>query len=358
MIGCEAHVCARENMRQMTEPTLQEQLAARYRALDEQEISPPIEISVGDYAFYPYRGFCDVLERDDFRKLSTNQLRTLIKIADDILAMQSVELFEAFVNDDGIIVVDKAQPHVEYSIDIEYNDARSRVEEIYPQVTYPQVLNKTVRVQDAFVRNDTAHEVTHHIDYWLNMESKNLHLDYLHSSSTLLVWLEELDRVLHPQGVAELICHVREAEGYVPEMLLEEGYTPEKVDQMLRAEFFAIAGEYYYGSKQKPETEASPLLEAYMRLVLDTDLEIQRLYIPFRDMETRRGVLRAAIHASLDRILRDDGNAYHDMRRQLGETSGPERAQLIQRIEELVIAVMERMMQQVRKRARLASSAG
>jgi hypothetical protein len=338
----------------MSEQTLQQQLGARYRKLDRLQISPPIEIAVGDYAFYPYRGFCDVLERDDFRKLSSNQLRTLIKIADDILAMQRTELFEAFVNDDGIIVVDKAQPHVEYSIDIEYNDARSRVEEIYPQVTYPQGL-KPVRVQDRFVRNDTAHEVTHHIDYWLNMESKQLHLDYLHSSSTLLVWLEELDRILHPQGVAELIGAVREAEGYVAEALLDEGYTTQKVDQMLRAEFFAIAGEYYYGSPQA-SGESSPLLEAYMRLVLDTDLEIQRLYIPFRDMETRRGVLRAAIHAPLDRILREDANAYHALRRQWSEASESERQGITPRIESLVIGAMGRMMHKLRQRVRLASS--
>jgi hypothetical protein len=338
----------------MSELTLQQQLALRYHELDARAISPPIEIGVGDYAFYPYRGFSDVLAREDFKKLSPNQLRTLIKIADDILAMQRPELFEAFVNDDGTIVVDKAQPHIEYSVDIEYNDARSRVEEIYPQVTYPQSIHPK-RIQDGFVRNDTAHEVTHHIDFWLNMESKKLHLDYLHSSSVLLAWLKELDQALRPDGVADLIEKVRHAEGYVPEVLLEEGYTPQKVDQMMRAEFFAIAGEYYYGSEQV-FAKHSPLLEAYMMLVLDTDLEIQRLYIPFKDMEARRGVLRHAIHASVESILAQDADIFHTRRQAFdGLTDATEKQMAAHAIEQIVISAMRRLIQATRQKIKLGN---
>lgn len=353
MMHTDTHSCVGENHRPMSEPTLQDQLAGRLRKLDDLLISPPIEIEVGEYAFYPYRGFGDILGREDFRKLTQSQLRTLVKIADDILAMRRPELFEAFVNDDGIIVVDKAQPHVEYSIDIEYNDARSRVEEVYPQVTYPQGL-KPVRVQDRFIRNDTAHEVTHHVDFWLNMEAKRFHLDYLHSGSALLAWLGELDAALHPDGVAALIAEVREAEGYVAEALLEEGYTPKKVDQMLRAEFFAIAGEFYYGSQQEFAVR-SPLLETYMALVLDTDLEIQRLYIPFKEMEQRRGILRAAIHAPVDTILGDVAETFHPLRAAFDTAEKRERRKIAEAIEDMVMEAMVRLMVQVRQKLKLPS---
>lgn len=331
----------------MTEQTLQQQLGRCFRALDERGVSPPIEIAVGDYAFYPYRGFCDVLERDDFRKLSQNQLRTLVKIAEDILAMRRVELFEAFVNDDGVVVVDTSQAQVEYSIDIQYNDARSRVEEIYPQVTYPQAGKLVMRVQDRFVRNDTAHEVSHHADFWMDMERKKARLEYLHSSSTLLAWVEELDRALHPDGVAALIAQVRDAEGYVAEHLLEEGYEPRKVDQMLRAEFFAIAGEFYYGSEQHFPVR-SPLLEAYMAEILDLDLDIQRLYIPFKDMEQRRGALRKAIHGTVDELLGDDAGTFHALRERFGE-GGKGKKALARKIESVVVRAIARLAGELRK---------
>lgn len=337
----------------MAEQTLHSQLAERLKALDAQKLSPPIEIAVGDYAFYPYRGFADIAQREDFQKLTQNQLRTLLKIADDILAMQHTELFEAFVNDDGIIVIDKAQPHVEYSLDIEYNDARTRIEEVYPQVTYPQAAKMAVRVQDKFVRNDTAHEVAHHVDFWLKMDAKKRHLDYLHSSSTLLAWLETLDKVLRPKGVADLVTQVREAEGYVAEVLLEEGYAPKKVDQMLRAEFFAIVGEFYYGSTQR-FSDRSPLLEAYMSMVLNTDLELQRLYIPFKIMESRRGELRDAIHAPVDTILGEDAAAFYVLREQFAKTrKHNDKLAIAEQIEGIVIRAIHRLINTIRKKIKL-----
>lgn len=335
----------------MAELSLAQQLAERYRMLDKRGISAPIEIVVGEYAFYPYRGFSDVPRRDDFKRLTQNQLKTLIKIADDILAMQRPELFEAFVNDDGIIVVEKSQPHVEYSVDVEYNDARSRIEEIYPQVTYPQGV-KMVRVQDHFVRNDTAHEVVHHADFWMKKTAKRAELDYLHSGSALLVWLEELDKHLHPDGVAKLISDVRDAEGYVPELLLEEGYTPRKVDQMLRAEFFAIAGEFYYGSVQHFDTR-SPLLEAYMIHVLDLDLEIQRLYIPFEDMEQRRGVLREAIHTPVNLMLGEDAEVFHALREEFDAQDDGGKQAVAEKIEAVVIGAMARLSADIREKVRI-----
>jgi hypothetical protein len=336
----------------MGDVSLQKELAKRLKALDRKQISPPIEIAVGDYAFYPYRGFNDITGRDDFRKLSQNQLRTLIKITEDILEMERPELFEAFVNDDGIIVVDKAQPHVEYSIDISYNDARSRVEEIFPQVTYPQGV-RAVRLQDKFIRNDTAHEVAHHADFWIDVERRGVQLEYLHSSSVLLVWLEELDLLLRPQGVAHLITQVRDAEGYVAESLLSEGYTPKKIDQMLRAEFFAIAGEFYYGSKQR-FADRSPLLEAYMTQVLDLDLEIQRLYISFADMEKRRKILREAIHAPVNVLLGTDADAYRVLREKFDATKKyNEKLAIAEEIESLVMHAMARVLKDVRSRIKL-----
>lgn len=336
----------------MAEQGLQQQLAAQLKQLDARSISPPIEIAVGDYAFYPYRGFADIAKREDFRKLSSKQLKRLSRIADDILAMQRPELFEAFVNDDGIIVVDNAQAQVEYSIDIHYNDARSRVEEIYPQVTYPQS-GKSQHVQDMFIRNDTAHEVAHHADFWMDMRKKKAQLEYLHSSSVLLAWIEELDILLHPQGVASLIQQVRDAEGYVAETLLEEGYSPRKVDQMLRAEFFAIAGEFYYGSKQH-FAERSALLEAYMEEVLDMDLKIQRLYIPFKDMEMRRGILREAIHSPVKTLLGKRAEAFFERREHfLTQEEGKPKQEVAAEIETLVIEAIKDMAQQVQKKIRL-----
>ncbi|MCH2545981.1 MAG: hypothetical protein MK052_00010 [Alphaproteobacteria bacterium] len=333
----------------MTQSALRDQLAERFAQLDAKELSPPIEIAVGDCAFYPYRSFCDILEREDFKKITQNQLRTLIKIADDILAMQHPALFEAFVNDDGIIVVDKAQPHIEYSIDIEYNDARSRVEEVYPQVTYPQGM-KPLRMKDKFVRNDTAHEVAHHADFWLNMNAADVHLSYMHSSSTLLAWLEELDHSFHPQGIADLFIQVREAEGYVAGALLEEGYPPAKVDEMLRAEFFAIAGEYYYGSKQCFSGK-SALLEAYMQHILQCDLDIQIMYIPFEEMERRRGILRNAIHAPVDALLASHAKRYYELREMLEKSrTKNSRANKINAIEALVVAAVKDQAQLLRKK--------
>ncbi|MBM3617365.1 MAG: hypothetical protein FJX23_02345 [Alphaproteobacteria bacterium] len=326
-------------------------LAEKLRALDARQISAPIEFGVGNYAFYPYRGFADIAERDDYRKLSPTQVATLTKIADDILAMQRTELFEAFVNDDGIIVVDKAQQQIEYSIDIAYNAARSRVEDIYPQVTYPQAM-PAKRADDLFVRNDTAHEVAHHIDYWLNLESKVKSLKYLHSSSTLLNWLIELDRELHPDGVAALVQHVRKEEGYDKQSLLEEGYTVEKVDQMLRAESFAIACEYYYGSAQ-PQVRHSVLLEAYMEQVLDLDLAIQTLFIPLKEMERRRGLLRAAIHLGIDEILGEDEDSFQLLKKRVAEQKGASRAEHVQAIETVVLRVMARLLAEVRESIRL-----
>lgn len=336
----------------MAEQTLAQQLAARYAALDKQGISPPIEIAVGDYAFYPYRGFSDIPKRDDFKRLTNNQLKTLIKIADDMLAMQRPELLEAFVNDDGVIVVDKTQPHVEYSVDIEYNDARSRIEEIYPQVTYPQGA-KLAGVQDKFIRNDTAHEVAHHADFWMLLSNKHARLTYLHSGSVLLAWLEELDRLLRPHGVASLIAEVRDAEGYVTEVLLEEGYTPRKIDEMLRAEFFAIAGEFYYGSKQR-FADRSPLLEAYMTYILDLDLAIQRLYIPFEEMEQRRGVLREAIHAPVNVLLDKEADAFHDLRMRFNKLrKHNDKLAVAEEIEALVIRAIMRISKAVRRELKL-----
>lgn len=336
----------------MAENALKEQLAARLEELDARFITPPIEIVVGEYSFYPYHGFSDILSRADFKKLTQGQLKILVKIADDILAMRRTQLFEAFVNDDGIVVVDKQQPHIEYSIDIEYNGARSRIEEIYPQVNYP-VNIKATRVQDAFVRNDTAHEVTHHADFWVDQQANTSRLQYLHSTSTLLAWLEELDLDLRPNGVADLFIKVRNAEGYVAERLLEEGYKPAKVDQMLRAEFFAIAGEYYFGSEQTFKAR-SPLLEAYMEYVLETDLDIQNLYIPFQEMEARRKILREAIHAPVDRLLREHANPFHELRRQLeAEQVNARRARIGREMEKLVIRAVKEMIDNVRSRAKL-----
>lgn len=354
------HAYARrvENHRQMKEHSLQLQLAERYRTLDAKEISPPIEIAVGDYVFYPYRGFSDILEREDFQKLSQNQLRTLIAIADDILSMQRPELFEAFVNDDGIIVIDKYQPHVEYSLDIIYNDARSRVEELYPQVSYPQGINRHAKADDILVRNDTAHEVAHHADFWMDMSQKQPNLDYLHSGSALLPWLETLDLLLYPEGVSHLIGKVREAEGYIPSQLLAEGYTPQKIDQMMRAEFFAIAGEYYYGSPQR-FTGRAPLLEAYMDLVLGTDLEIQRLYIPFKEMERRRGLLRAAINLPIDSLLGDRAAYFHALCGQMAQEPKTRRAiGLSVEIEAIAMEAISKMVRRVRQMVQLSGQVG
>lgn len=337
---------------------LQLQLAERYRALDEKEISPPIEIAVGDYVFYPYRGFSDMLEREDFQKLSQNQMRTLIAIADDILSMQHPELFEAFVNDDGIIVVDKYQPHVEYSLDIIYNDARSRVEELFPQVSYPQGIDRHAKADDLLMRNDTAHEVAHHADFWMDMSYKQPNLDYLHSGSALLAWIEELDLLLYPAGVSHLIGKVREAEGYIPSQLLAEGYSPQKVDQMMRAEFFAIAGEYYYGSPQH-FMGRSPLLEAYMAMVLGTDLEIQRLYIPFKEMERRRGLLRAAINAPIERVLEDKAAHFRSLCEQITQAQKTQRViGLSIEVESIAMDAVSRLVRRVRQMVQLPGQVG
>lgn len=354
------HAYARrvESYRQMKEQLLQQQLAERYRSLDAKEISPPIEIAVGDYVFYPYRGFSDMLEREDFQKLSQNQLRTLIAIADDIMSMQRPELFEAFVNDDGIIVIDKYQPHVEYSLDIIYNDARSRVEELYPQVSYPQGINRRAKVDDMLVRNDTAHEVAHHADFWMDMSYKQPKLDYLHSGSILLSWIAELDRFLYPQGVADLIGQVREAEGYIPEHLMAEGYSPQKVEQMMRAEFFAIAGEFYCGSPQN-FSGRSFLLEAYMRLVLGTDLEIQRLYIPFKEMERRRGLLRTAINSSIDSLLGNKATQFHALYNEIAQARA--KAKMIGiavEMESLALEAISKLVLRVRQAVQLPGQVG
>lgn len=352
------HAYARrvESHRQMKEHSLQLALAERYRALDAKEISPPIEIAVGDYVFYPYRGFCDMLEREDFQKLSQNQLRTLVAIADDILSMQHPELFEAFVNDDGIIVVDKYQPHVEYSLDIIYNDARSRVEELFPQVSYPQGIDRRAKVDDMLVRNDTAHEVAHHADFWMDMSQKQPRLDYLHSGSGLLAWIEGLDLLLYPEGVSHLIGKVREAEGYIPSQLLAEGYDPQKVDQMMRAEFFAIAGEYYYGSPQQ-FAGRSPLLEAYMTMVLGTDLEIQRLYIPFKEMERRRGLLRAAINSPIDALLEDKAGHFHALCERIVQEQKTKRGVgLSVEIESIAMEAVSKLVLRVRQTVQLSGS--
>lgn len=332
------------------------ELAERFSKLDGKPISAPIELGIGEYAFYPYRGYSDISQRDDFRKLSQSQLKMLIKIADDILNMQRTELFEAFVNDDGIIVIDKAQKQIEYSIDIAYNAARSRVEDIYPQVTYPQTM-ATSRVQDLFVRNDTAHEVAHHADYWLDLESKIKSLDYLHSSSTLLRNLKVLDEELRPDGVAQLISQVRMEEGYVSEALLEEGYDADKVQAMLNAEFFAIACEFYYGSVQ-PSKASSPLLEAYMLLVLDLDLDIQTLYIPLKDMEARRGVLRKAIHADMDEILGEDADSFQLLYARLRSLTGAAREDYVNAIEIVILRAVTRLVDRVREQVRLPRREG
>lgn len=340
-----------ESVDDMPLSPLHEELATRLRELDARQISAPIEMGVGNYAFYPYRGYGDIAERDDFRKLSQNQINRLLTICDDILSMQRKELFEAFVNDDGIIVIDKNQKQIEYSIDIAYNAARSRVEDIYPQVTYPQTMPME-RVQDIFVRNDTAHEVAHHADYWLDLESKFKYLDYLHSSSTLLRWLVELDRELRPDGISELIFYVRRQEGYVEENLLKEGYDAVKVQDMLNAEFFAIACEYYFGRPQTYQA-ASPLLEAYMLLVLDTDLDIQTLFIPLKDMEMRRGVLRKAIHADMDSILGDDADSFRMLHARMQFLTGAARQEYVNAIEIVVLRAITRLVEQVRKAVKL-----
>lgn len=335
---------------------LHHELAERFTLLDAKPISAPIEIAVGNYAFYPYRGYGDIAERDDFRKLSQSQLKTLIKIADDLLAMQRPELFDAFVNDDGLIVVEKAQKQIEYSIDIAYNAARSRVEDIYPQVTYPQTL-KNPRVQEHFIRNDTAHEVAHHADYWLDLESKIKSLDYLHSSSTLLRWLTALDCELRPAGVAQTIRQLRTEEGYDSQRLLAEGYAVEKVQEMLNAEFFAIACEFYYGSTQ-PAALVSPLLEAYMLLVLDTDLDIQTLYIPLKDMERRRGLLRRAIHADIAEILGEDADSFRMLYERLKGLTGAVREEHVNALEVVVVRAVTRLVDRVRLEAKLPGREG
>ncbi len=332
--------------------TLSQQLVERFAALDARPLTPPIEVVVEEYAFYPYRGFSDISQRDDFRHLTKEQLHTLIKIADDLLAMQRPELFDAFVNDDGILVIDPEQEMIEYSIDIDYNASHSRVREVYPQVAFPY-LESSEPEEDDFHRNDLAHEMAHHADFWVDHRATMRHLLYMHSSSTLLAWLEELDILLHPDGVAALIQRVRNDEGYVPAALLENGHAPARVDEMLRAEFFAIAGEFYYGSRQ-PFKQQSPLLEAYMRLVLDTDLEIQNLIIPFAEMERRRKVLRDAIHAKLERLLRRHGSVYHELRRKLREAkTKAEATQITRELEKTVIQAMEEMATGVRERAKL-----
>ena len=332
---------------------LKDELAERLGAVDLRAVSPPIEIGVGDYSFYPYRGFTDLLERDDFRHLTKPQLRTLIKIADDLLAMRRPELFEAYVHDDGILVIDKEQGQIEYSMDVEYNDARSRIEEIHPQVTYPQALPGRKRVLHKFSRNDTVHEVTHHADFWIDMDDRRKELQYLHSGSMLLNWLQQLDCVLRPDGVANLIMSVREEEGYVAENLLREGYSPDKVDQMMRAEFFAIAGEFYYGSKQSHK-EASPLLEAYMHYVLDLDLEIQTLYISFKEMEIRRKFVKNMISQPLDYLLGGDAERYYALRQAFDKSQMElTRKDVVQEIESILISQIKYASEAVRKKVKL-----
>ena len=338
----------------MAATNIQDELATCFSELDEQMISPPIEITIGDYSFYPYRGFSDILRRDDYRKLSQQQLKSLLKIGTDILHMRKRELFEAFVNDDGVIVVDKYQEQIEYSIDVEYNDARHKIEEIYPQVAYPQAPKAKPTSDDDFVRNDTAHEVGHHADFWLDVDSHDKHLQYMHSSSTLLAWLEQLDSTLHPGGVADLIVQVRTEEGYVAEALLEEGYKPQKVDSMLRAEFFAIACEFFFGSEQHFE-EKSPLLEVYMNQVLETDLDIQNQFITFKEMEQRRAVLYQAIHQPVKAILGHDAKRFQNLRDTLDTLHGrKERVECVSEIEGLVVGRISDIIAEVRDRVKLS----
>lgn len=335
--------------------TIRERLEECCKALDKRAITPPIEITVGDYSFYPYRGFGDLLGREDFNRLSQSQLRMLLKIMEDILAMERPELFEAFVSDDGVITIDKRQKLIEYSMDIAYNDTRSRIEEIYPQVTYPQTLSHRA-VKDGFIRNDTVHEVAHHADFWIDVEGRDKHLQYLHSGSTLLAWCEELDKLLHPDGAAILIGQVREEEGYVPDYLLENGYLPEEIDRMLRAEFFAIAGEYYYGRRQIHPVP-SPLLEAYMLQVVGVDLEIQTLCIPFEEMERRRKYLYVAIHDSVNQLLRGKAATYYRLRELLADCAPERRSSIVEMIEKLVCGIIRQVVQDVRIQARIPKPA-
>jgi hypothetical protein len=280
---------------------LHHKLTELFQQLDAKSVPAPVEFCIGNYVFYPDGGYSDMASHPDFRKLNISQIKRLCAIAEDLLAMQKTALFQSFVRDEGIIVIDKMQGQIEYSMDIAYYSTSSRVMEIYPQITYPQKIEKQ-RLDSAFVTNDLIHEAAHHIDYWLNMQPKKRALHYLHSSSLLLNWLVELDLKLRPQGVSRLIVQVREEEGYSKTVLREAGYKPNVVTNILCSEFFAIACEYYYGGRP---SIPSPLLEAYISYVVDFDLAIRNGFLAYKEIEKKRGSLWRWLHTDTDKLLGD-----------------------------------------------------
>lgn len=285
----------------MKHEQLKQQLKTVCAQLDEAGVVPPIEFSIGDVSLYPYQGFSDILQMHDFNHLKASELRTLLAICHDLRHMQNHALFEAFVHDDGVISIDEDQPYIEYSVDISHHHSTNNV---YPQITYPINLLLERHQHERFIGNDTAHESAHHMDSWVDMRSHSTLPIPLHSSSNLLQWCVKLDRLLHPNGLSNLILEVRKAHGYEPRALLKDGYKKREVLNMLRAEFFAITAEYYYGTKQNFAI-SSPLLEAYFRHIVALDVEIQGRLLSIREMHLKRGILRRSIHAPLEDLLNE-----------------------------------------------------
>lgn len=270
-----------------------QELAGIFKQLDENHISVPIEVVIGDDVYTPSKGFLSLFDEPKFSKLSERQLATLHSIANDLQNMSHPSIWEAFVKDDGIIVIDRFQEQIEYSVDIQYNAARTRVEGIYPQVSYPQEVRKAK--YDQFFRNNTVHEVAHHADFWLDAGRKPVCLEYMHSHSTLFQLLAEWDMALHPEGVCGMIHAIRQIEGYDPQTLINDGFSMDHVERMLNAELFAICAEFYYGRKQD-NRHHSPMLEVYMREILGLDIDVQEYMLPLMDIEAKRGILRRAIY--------------------------------------------------------------
>lgn len=288
---------------------LHSSLADLFNQLDMCDIPVPTEFGIGNYVFYPDGKFTDISSHRDFYKLSPSYVQILLNISQDLLHLQNNELFKVFVQDGGILVIDKAQRQVEYSIDIVYSTLSSRLEEVYPQITYPNKI-ATKESQFPFVRNTVAHEAAHHADYWLDSRSKNKLLYYLHSGSVLFNWLFECDRLLYPNGLANLILHVREEEGYSETSLLKKGYDNTLVQDILRAESFAITCEFYSGNIQ--EFSHSSLLEIYINQVLTKDIDIRKSLNGQQKNDVGRGALYKAINADIEIILGESRTKFED----------------------------------------------
>lgn len=238
--------------------------------------------------------------------ISEEVLMNIRNAMQDIADISNPSFMEAFVAEDGMLVFPKNYPNAHFASRMEMTGLDGFV--LKPVIAYGAVAE-----HDNIIDNTMMHELAHR--YFRRRDS-------IHAAPFMA--LAKLDRDLNPDSIVPQWIAVRSERNYKNNLDFvvdknEYVHARDKVESALGAylpsdanhlqipyytnydvtrpkeeqlfsEMFCIGHEYYYGDREVARRTASPMLQAYMDILIQLDADICRT-LPYQEKIEAQGIL-------------------------------------------------------------------